>query len=728
MPGIPTEMLRSVFEGFKKDPESHLTVRMRRERARQLRELLADPAAVDIATFNREVWVHDSDTYLDEDGARKKLANTSLEELTAGFEAGNVKFHGNHIWGSGTKVYGPGLKISGTKKLANIGRALRILNDPSLSVIQKAPRIIDIPGFGDNIATGLVMVFHPNDFAIYNKRSKGGTEKLGHTTHTLEEFQEVVRRLRNDLGAEDFLELDWFLYQIDRGTIEWPPNDPGPIKERRELNTILYGPPGTGKTYSVQRRALDILGSELAGVDAPDAEIGEAFRGYVDKGRIEFVTFHPSYSYEEFVEGFRYDPELQVPMLHKGLFQAFADNAANPHQDLAPIEGARIWKVSLGGSSESWVFERCMANNEISVGWLKGKDLTDTDSVGIAELFKEDHPGANHKATNYLVNEIRVGDYVAIFGSVRTIRAIGLVTGEYRYKGEEYDHHHHTRPVRWLDEQEHDIVEMNENITLTLQTIYELWRMPLQKFVGLLPEPSGSSTSSLEEPYVLVIDEINRGNISRIFGELITLLEPDKRRGAPNELSLRLPYSGRTFTVPSNLHVIGTMNTADRSIALLDVALRRRFEFEEMMPDVGVIKKVLGEKANDGFSDLTSEQADLICEVFERMNARIRALLDRDHQLGHGYFLDATSMDRLHEVFYRRVLPLLQEYFYNDRERLERMLGAYKQAEGMGFVERSKEEYGVGFSLDEGDEVPWEYHVYDVGELEQALRKTFVDA
>ncbi len=362
-----------------------------------------------------------------------------------------------------------------------------------------------------------------------------------------------------------------------------------------------------------------------------------------------------------------------------------------------------------------------MENDEIAVGWLQDVDLTDSDDEAIASLFGIHHPGKSTKSVDYLVNGMRVGDYVAVFGSVKTIRAIGVITGEYEYKGDEYDHYQHVRPVAWLDTREHNIVEMNGNKKLTLQTIYELQSIPLQRFVRLLPQSAGS-----ELPYVLIIDEINRGNISRIFGELITLLEPDKRRGAPNELSLRLPYSGRAFTVPPNLHVIGTMNTADRSIALLDVALRRRFEFEEMMPDVGIIRKVLGEKAKRDAAGLTGEQLQLVCEVFERLNARIRALLDRDHQLGHGYFLDATSMDRLHEVFYRRVLPLLQEYFYNDRERLQRMLGAYNQAEGRGFVERSKEEYGVGFSLDEGDEVPWEYHMYGVEELEQALRKTFV--
>ena len=192
---------------------------------------------------------------------------------------------------------------------------------------------------------------------------------------------------------------------------------------------------------------------------------------------------------------------------------------------------------------------------------------------------------------------------------------------------------------------------------------------------GIFKKLCDKADENPDKKYVLIIDEINRGNISKIFGELITLLEKDKRKGGRNPLAVKLPHSkdDESFSIPSNVYVVGTMNTADKSLANIDLALRRRFDFEEIPPRYDILEGKLVEGVK-------------ISQLLKIINQRIEVLIDRDHLIGHSYMLDVASFDDLKSVFKKNIIPLLQEYFYDDWDRIRWVLNDHRKDQKYQFI------------------------------------------
>lgn len=249
------------------------------------------------------------------------------------------------------------------------------------------------------------------------------------------------------------------------------------------------------------------------------------------------------------------------------------------------------------------------------------------------------------------------------------------------------------------------IFPLNDGKQFTLKTVYSIDRFSWGDLLAYL-EKSGavptqpSITAAERTPHVLIIDEINRGNISRIFGELITLIEPSKRASADEALSVTLPYSKKPFSVPSNVYLIGTMNTADRSLAGLDIALRRRFIFKEMPARPELLDGLMVEGIDIG-------------QLLRIMNQRIEVLLDRDHCLGHAYFMplkDEPTLDGLALIFRNQILPLLQEYFFEDWQRIQWVLNDHRKNANDRFVYQDERNIESLFGKDanaSSNNLPW---------------------
>lgn len=954
--------LRYCFDNFKSQPFNRLMLKIRRRRSKELARIFETAENLTLADFNRDIWAYESGALWN--GEQVKLDalmrehaadDAYLKDLEEALDRNEVELHGNYTWGSHTAIYGVQLAGGDEAKQSNMRTALRTLSEGHLTPLEKAQAILDIKGFGPNISTGLVMMLHPTDFAIYNQQVDPALRKLGLPTTPLAVFQQSAQALREIVGAEDYLELDWFLYNINQGEVDidgaqpppgtantrywkiapgekahlwnrcrrdeyiaigwpvlgdvrhitraefqeraeetlgerqdytmegmeqlwrfaremksgdrvlanrgfsqalgfgvvigdceyvegvhyrhrWPvlwydtepraiqqkgwvrtliemkgpefealtraavsdpadywklapyadcwdwnkslidgvamlgydalgdvgelhpnefsrrkaellagpnnfrgsdldavwnfatmrrgfkvlavdresgrvlgngevtgeytydqsaphfrhrvpvtwevpaghPRDPSrrfqtmeeisvdawrklivdsrspkPTMKNYPLNQILYGPPGTGKTYNTIERAVEIIQS----VKPETHEIAkERFDALRREERIDFVTFHQSYSYEDFVEGIRPvmgadGDETGVPRYrcHDGIFKKIATRAlaaclrqkspAKPtfsqlYQSLLRrIENEPDRKYPGLSSPEQWQLSvtsqgNISGNNLLGHAqpYLCGRDNLERvwRQLGDAEKIN------SVQAQSVIVTGAHTNLIASVFNVLKQMEP--QVTPEPE-----------ARSASALPELDEATSQVQDYLARGDESDFEL-----------RPEPEWPRC-------VLVIDEINRGNISKILGELITLIEPDKRLGQDNSLPVELPYSGQTFVVPSNLYLLGTMNTADKSLALLDVALRRRFKFYEFPPN---------------FSDkvcpaLTTDMR----RVLETLNLRITLRKDRDHRIGHAFFVKVGDQLGFNEVFRNEIIPLLQEYFYNDWDGLRFVLG-----------------------------------------------------
>jgi len=480
------------------------------------------------------------------------------------------------------------------------------------------------------------------------------------------------------------------------------------VKEPLETfckNMILCGPPGTGKTYHTINYAVAIIEDKpLASVTAESySNVLDRYNNYKEAGYVDFTTFHQSYGYEEFIEGIK--PELnsneddsdETRISYKiadGIFKEFCTRALTPvikkNNNYGFSEYPTVWKVSLAGTGDNPVRKYCMDKGCIRIGWDEyGPVLTDETVFNLG--------GKN--VLNAFIYGMKIGDIVLSCFSERTIDGIGVITGDYEWHDELGDYCR-VRTVKWLLKGiDHDIYELNHNKVMTLATIYKMGIL-VSDIVDILNKKLDGGTPSIESPkkYVFIIDEINRGNISKIFGELITLIETTKRLGQPEAMKAKLPYSKDLFGVPDNVYIIGTMNTADRSIALIDTALRRRFDFIETMPDTNILSKVVIEGVS-------------IASMLETINKRIEVLSDRDHLIGHAYFIDLISeptLVRLSGIFAQNIIPLLQEYFYEDYEKIRLVLGDTHKEPEEQFILVKQIDYAklFGVATFELDEVP----------------------
>ena len=531
-----------------------------------------------------------------------------------------------------------------------------------------------------NITMGLFWI-RPKKFLAFDRTNRQYLKeqygiKLPNKAPEYSEYMKILDSINKKMASGEIKENTFYELSANANNLGYDNSDYDSYLEwgsfytelwKKRKNIILQGAPGTGKTYRIPELVVRLCEPEFDANNATRKELMSVYNRLKEEKRVMFTTFHQSMDYEDWLEGLR--PVLENDQvtykIEPGIFKRLCTEAERPFsakKDVNISDDAIVWKVSLSGTGDNPVRRDCMKNGYIRIGWDGyGENITEETDWSI-------HNGEGKTILNAFINTMKVGDIVMSCYSSRTIDAVGIVTGEYEWH-DNFEHYKRVRRVKWLVKDiNEDIVKLNDDKTMTLGTVYKLNAITLDKVKSLLDKYEASKTLiDNNKPYVIVIDEFNRGNVSKIFGELITLLEPDKRKGMRNAESVLLPYSKKEFYIPSNVFLVATMNTADRSLDTIDYAIRRRFAFITVKPQ---------EIDDDNFnSELFREVSSLFISNYDEyaesgFDDTIKLLpaetLSEEYRpedvwIGHSYFImdgEYALQDRL--LF--EIIPLLEEY------------------------------------------------------------------